>query len=283
MKLQLDKAVFTEKELKGILTEIKSGEKAWKDVNQILTIKSMITHIGSIDFELRDKLIYTSFFRLIIEDNQLESELLTELLDISLNDLLLKGIGENGTDTVFTRAFTTLLIALILFRDNEDNFLGKSHIDRVKDQLIMYINTEKDLRGFVSGKGWAHSVAHVADAFDELVKNPKIRPEHYPAILHPLWNKMLVPYSVYIHDEDERMITPILEMLNNGLDEQVIVRLVNNIPTELKTQKEQLDEEKYWFLVFNGKTFLKSFYVKISGDSKFDSIRKSIEQCLAEI
>jgi hypothetical protein len=283
MKLQVDRAVFTEKVLKGILIEIKSGEKAWKDVDQILTIKSMITHIGSTDFELRDKLIYTSFFRLIIEDNQIESELLTELLDISLNVLLLKGIGEKGTDTVFTRAFTTLLIALILYRDNEDNFLGQSHIDRVKDQLIMYINNEQDLRGFVSGKGWAHSVAHVADTFDELVKNPKISPENYPAILKPLWNKMFVSDSVYIHDEDERMITPIFEMLNNGLDVQVIVRLVNNIPTELKAQKEQLDEEKYWFLVFNSKTFLKSFYVKISWDSKFDSIRKSIEQCLAEI
>jgi polyhydroxyalkanoate synthesis regulator phasin len=283
MKLQLDKAVFTEKELKGILTEIKSGEKAWKDVNQILTIKSMITHIGSIDFELRDKLIYTSFFRLIIEDNQLESELLTELLDISLNDLLLKGIGENGTDTVFTRAFTTLLIALILYRDNEDSFLGQRSVDGVKDQLIMYINNEKDLRGFVSGKGWAHSVAHVADAVDELVKNPKISHEHYPVILQSLWKKMFVSDSVYIHDEDERMITPIIQLLNNGLDVQEIKRLVDNITTELKTQKEQLDEEKYWFLVFNSKTFLKSFYLKISGDPKFDSIRKSIEQCLAEI
>jgi Protein of unknown function (DUF2785) len=281
--MKLDKAAFTEKKLKGILPEIKSGEKAWKDVDQILTIKSMITHIGSTDSELRDKLIYTSFFRLIIEDNQIESELLTELLDISLNVLLLKGIGEKGTDTVFTRAFTTLLIALILYRDNKDNFLGQSHIDRVKDQLIMYINNEQDLRGFVSGKGWAHSVAHVADAFDELVKNPKISPENYPAILQPLWNKMIVSDSVYIHDEDERMITPIFEMLNNGLEVQVIVRLVNNIPTELKAQKEQLDEEKYWFLVFNSKTFLKSFYVKISRDSKFDAIRKSIEQCLAEI
>jgi hypothetical protein len=283
MKLQVDRAVFTEKVLKEILIEIKSGEKAWKDVDQILTIKSMITHIGSTDFELRDKLIYTSFFRLIIEHNQIESELLTELLDISLNVLLLKGIGEKGTDTVFTRAFTTLLIALILYRDNEDNFLGQRRVDRVRDQLIMYINNEQDLRGFVSGKGWAHSVAHVADTFDELVKNPKISPENYPAILKPLWNKMFVSDSVYIHDEDERMITPIFEMLNNGLDVQVIVRLVNNIPTELKAQKEQLDEEKYWFLVFNSKTFLKSFYVKISRDSKFDSIRKSIEQCLAEI
>jgi hypothetical protein len=283
MKLQVDKADITEKELKGILIQIRSGEKTWNDVDRILVVKSMITHIGSTDAELRDKLIYTSFFRQIIEDNQLESELLTELLDISLNVLLLKGICEKGTDTVFTRAFTTLLIALILYRDNEDNFLGQSHIDRVKDQLIMYINNEQDLRGFVSGKGWAHSVAHVADAFDELVKNPKISPENYPAILQPLWNKMFVSDSVYIHDEDERIITPIFEMLNNGLDVQVIVRLVNNIPTKLKAQKEQLDEEKYWFLVFNSKTFLKSFYVKISGTSKYDAIRRSIEERLAEI
>ncbi|MEL3971933.1 DUF2785 domain-containing protein [Rossellomorea oryzaecorticis] len=283
MKLQVDKAVLNENELKRILIKINSGDKAWNDVDRILVVESMITHIGSPDAELRDKLIYTSFFRLIIENNQLESELLTELLDISLDDLLLKGIGEKGTDTVFTRAFTTLLIALILYRDNEDNFLGQKRIDRVKDQLILYISNEKDLRGFVSGKGWAHSVAHVADAFDELVKNPKISYEQYPLILQPLWNVMFVTDSVYIHDEDERVITPIIQMLNNGLDVQEIERLVNDITTELETQKKQLDEEKYWFLVFNSKSFLKSFYMKISGDSKFGSIQKSIEQCLSEI
>jgi hypothetical protein len=283
MKLQLNKRVLNENELKKILIEINSGENTWNDVDQLLSVESMITHIGSTDAELRDKLIYTTFFRMIIEDNQIESDLLIELLDICLNELLHKGLGENGTDSVFARSFTTLLMALILYKDNKDNLLTHTKIEKVKDQLIIYLNQEKDLRGYVPGKGWAHSVAHAADTFDELVKNPKISNDLYPEILEPLWNKMFVSDTVYIHHEDERMVTPIIEMLNNGLNVEEIESLLQNVPEDLKTKKEELSEEEYWFLVFNCKAFLKSFYVKISAESKYGSIQESIKRCLEKV
>lgn len=283
MSIKLNHSVLDEIELINVLTQIKTGEKAWSEENKHEIVKSMIIHIGSTNSELRDKLIYTSFFRLIVENNLLEPEFLIELLNICLNDLLLKGIGEKGTDSVFTRAFTTLLIALILYRDNQDDFLSQGHVEMVKDHLILYINNEKDLRGFVPGKGWAHSIAHVADAFDELVKNPKISHALYPEILQPLWNKMFVSDSVYIHEEEERMITPIVEMLNNGLDVEEIVTQVQNIPAVLKARKEIVDEEEYWFLIFNSKTFLKSFYMNINGESRFHEIQMGIEHCLKEI
>jgi hypothetical protein len=135
MKLQLNKTPLNENELKRILFDIKSGEKEWNDVDRILVVNSMITHIGSTDVELRDQLIYTSFFRMIIEDNQLEAYLLIELLDICLSELLYKGVGENGTDSVFTRSFTTLLIALILYRDNKENFLTQTTIEKGKGSV----------------------------------------------------------------------------------------------------------------------------------------------------
>jgi hypothetical protein len=49
--------------------------------------------------------------------------------------------------------------------------------------LIKYINLENDLRGYVPEKGSSHSIAHVADAFDELVKSPKINREIYLELL----------------------------------------------------------------------------------------------------
>lgn len=283
MSLQLNTVTMKANELKKILKEIKSGEKTWDEESKVLIVKSMIKHIGSADGELRDQLIYSSFYQLIIEKNQLEHELLVELLDFCLSDLLFKGIGENGTDTVFTRSFTTLLIALILYRDNEDNFLSQSMVYKIKEKLIYYINFEKDLRGYVSEKGWAHSIAHAADTIDELVKNPKISHEFYLEILKPLWNKIFVSNSVYVHDEDERILVPIIEMLDNGLEAQEIENLLQNIPIELKVHKEQLDKEKYWFLVFNCKTFLKSFYIKINRNLNLAPLQKSIEKCLKEI
>ena len=270
-------------ELKIILSDIKSGEKTWETEEKVLIVNSMIEQIGSIDRELRDQLIYTSFFQLIIEKNLLEHELLTELLEVALNDLLLKGVGEEGTDTVFTRSFTTLLIALILSRDNEDDFLNQNTILRVKDKLMEYITLEKDLRGFVAEKGWAHSIAHVADAFDELAKSKKVHKEHFGGMLRVLWNKVLVSNSVYIHAEDERILVPILEMLEHGLDIEELELLLKQMPDELKNRKGMISEEEYWFLNANCKMFLKSFLIEVQKNSKLFPLQKSIECCLGEI
>jgi hypothetical protein len=283
MSLLLNEVTMNESELKEILTKIKSGEKNWDDVDENIIVTSMVKHIGSTDGELRDQLIYTCFYRLIIENNQLEADLLKELLDTCLSERLFKGIGEKETDTVFTRAFTTLLMALILYRDNEDDFLPADKIHEVKESLLRYINLEEDVRGYVSGKGWAHTVAHAADTFDELIKSPKVSAENFPEILNALWKKVLVSDSAYIHDEDERLLLPIIEMMDRGLEVHQIDQLIQRLPTDLQTQKEQLENEKYWILVFNCKTFLKSFFIKLSRNSESLSLQRSIEQCLAKI
>jgi hypothetical protein len=270
-------------ELKKILMEFKSRGTTWDEESKVCIVKSMVEHIGSTDSELRDKLIYSSFYQLIIEKNQIEHELLSELLDLCLSDLLFRGIGENGTDTVFTRSFTTLLIALILYRDNEDNFLSQAMVFTIKDKLLDYINLEKDLRGYVPVKGWAHSVAHLTDAIEELVKSSKIDKKFYIRILKVLWSKVFISTSVYIHNEDERILIPIQEMVKNGLEQAEIINLIQNVPTELKNQKEQLEEEEYWFLYSNCKTFLKSFYIKVNKNCELTPLKKSIERCLDEI
>ena len=280
MRLSLGNVSLSESELKSILTELKNEERLWKDLDQSSVLKSMVEHIGSTDSELRDQLIYTTFYRLIVENNQIETERLTELLDTCINELLFKGIGEKETDTVFTRSFTTLLISLILYRDNEANFLSEAMIDDIKEKLIKYIELEEDLRGYVAGKGWAHSVAHLADTVDELVMNPKLDKEDYPEILGGLWSKVFISNSVYTHDEDERLLLAILKMLERGLSVVEIEKLLQHLPDELQFHKEQLEEEKYWLLLFNIKTFLKSFYIKINGNPKLLPLQKKIEHSL---
>ncbi|MGE7602443.1 DUF2785 domain-containing protein [Peribacillus sp. NPDC097675] len=270
-------------ELKTFLRDMKDGEKTWEEASNVLIVKSMLIHIGSLDSDLRDHLIYSSFYQIIIEKNLLEPELLTEILDLCLRELLFKGIGENGTDTVFTRSFTTLLIALILYKDNEDNFLSPEMVYIVKDRLIDYLNSEMDLRGYVSAKGWAHSIAHVADAFNQLVESPKVNQELYADILNPIWNKVFVSNYVYAHDEDERLLTPILGMLKNGLDTKEIESYIQYVPEKLRLLKDNLDEENYWFLLANCKRFLKSFYIKVMQDPSLLSLQKSMENCLKEM
>lgn len=264
---------MTEEELKQEL----QGEHAIDDS----LIQSMIDHIGSVDSELRDGLIYGTFSTWIMED-RLKGDQLAELLDISL-ELLFKGIGENGTDTVFTRSFASLWIAAILYSDNKHDFLPEAAIEKTHEALLAYMPAEQDVRGYVPVKGWAHSVAHVADAFDELVQNPKLDAAAYPELAKALWNKIFISESVYVHAEEERLLVPLLEMLERGMDLKLVEELLTELPEKVLLQKQQLPEENYWFLVANCKGFLKSFYLETNKKVDLMPLKKKIEECLEMI
>ncbi len=279
----MNENLLQEDDLKEILQRLESGKTNWKQQNQRQLILSMQLHIGSLDSELRDNLIYGSFYELIHEKNLLEHSLLTELLEECKNNLLCKGIEESESDLVFTRTFTSLLITLILYRDNADDFLSQQKISDCKDKVLAYLSAETDVRGYVPGKGWAHSVAHMADAIDELVKNPKLNKAYYSEIVSALYNAILQEKYAFIHNEDERILVPIFTMLEQGLQEQEIIKLLQQLPTILKVKKEQLNVQHHRILVFNCKSFMKSFYIKTNGKPKFATLHKSIEACLDEL
>ncbi|XRD23452.1 DUF2785 domain-containing protein [Lysinibacillus fusiformis] len=140
-----------------------------------------------------------------------------------------------------------------------------------------------DVRGFVPGKGWAHSVAHVSDALDELVKNPKIMKTAYDDLLHALWSMYLQPLYIFIHDEDERLLVPIFAMLERGLAQNEVVQLIQQMPATLSTLKDQLDEANFYIVRFNSKALLKSFFIQTNHQAQYASLHQSIVTCLNEI
>lgn len=257
-----EETIYQEQSLKRMLTDIKNGTIRLHDLDEARVIQSMLHHIGSTDAELRDQLIYTLFYRFIIEDEQLTNEQLTDMFQTTLKYHLFHGIGETESDTVFTRAFSTLLIALIVYQDRQRGFLSATDIDMLKAKLLAYLDCEIDTRGYVPGKGWAHSIAHVADAFDELVLHPHLDETEFGEMLEALWDKVMIP-SLYVHDEDERLLNPIFALLGRGMDEQELIVLLEDLPARLSVQKQQLEPEQYWHVVHNVKTFLKSFFVKL--------------------
>lgn len=272
-----------EQELKYFLGNDKLDEIVSDEKTKQKVILSMLKHIGSPDSELRDNLIYQTFCQFILE-SKLDNDLLIEILDICISDqFLFKGIGEKNTDSVFTRSFTSLLIALILYLDNRDDFLSRAKVLEVKDKLISYVHLEKDVRGYVREKGWAHSVAHAADAFDELVKNKKMKESNYPEIVKAILGKIYQAERVYIHDEEERMIIPIVQMADNVLEKEVLESWIKNRRKELEKDKNELEEVNYWFLVANYKNFLKSLSLTIIDKPSLSSLQSVVLHAIKEI
>lgn len=176
------------------------------DLNELSS--HMIGHIGTTDSYVRDQLIYKCFAH-FIQNEFLSHDNLETLLTTCLgDDYLYQEISSPNTDDVFTRSYTTLLIGLIIQFDNSHSFLSQETVQKVKEKLITYMNLETDYRGYVQDKGWAHSVAHAADAFNELVHSAHISCSCYEEIAHCILNKIFIYSALYHNNEDERIVTP---------------------------------------------------------------------------
>jgi hypothetical protein len=276
----LHEKLLSETDLKSELQAFLNDSYVWQQADQRKVIQSMLMHIGSVDSELRDGLIYGTFYTMILEKNLLDHAILRDTLDYCLTNLLGKGIGEDNSDSVFTRTFTLLLISLIVAKDNKVDFVEAHKIEELTNKLIKYLLAEKDVRGYVPVKGWAHSVAHASDAVDELVKSPKFKKASFMDILRPLWNMMLQTNHAFIHDEDERLLVPIFTMLEQGLQQQEVITLLNETVEMMAAQKTQLDVQHYRILRFNWKTLLKSFYIKTAHSPQYAALHQSVVDCL---
>lgn len=268
-------------ELLALLTSINNKEKSWEDIDKEVVLDAMILHIGSPNSDLRE-MVYRSFYMSIIHD-QLDSQTIRKLLDYSVEHLLFKGLGESGTDSVFTRTFTTILIAVIIHKDIEVDFLSKEKLTEVKNNIKKYMKLERDVRGYVPVKGWAHSIAHVADTCEELIKSEKIDEDEYFSILEVLLKKYCTTPTGFLHGEDDRVVTAVLAMLKKEVGLEELKQFVEDIPALLKSQKEELSSEKYWFVMANCVSLLKSLFIGISEDPLCVSLQQTIRKSLSQI
>lgn len=245
-------------------------------------IRNMTTHIGSTDPELRDNLIYSSFGKLIMGD-YLNSDQLEYILETCLdgNHLFLR-IGKKEDDSVFTRSFSSLVIALILEKDRQTEFMPKGVVKNAIESSMTYLQKEKDARGYVEGKGWAHSIAHGADLLAASARHPLFDLALTDQCLHAV-GACLRSGKVYTDDEDERLIFVIEALLEKGIDEAVIEEWLSH---ECGNLTENLRESGFTNLFFRYKTtlsqFMKSLYFRLLFKEAGYDIRKKIEAMLGK-
>ena len=136
----------------------------------------LTTMLGSTRPEVRDGTAFPALATWI--DKGVYDDLLIGLGDGMVAGLAV-GLGESGTDTVFRRSFSALILAACLERDNERHLLPGAKVMEWGDRVATWFLTEKDSRGYVPEKGWAHAVAHGADTIGALGESPHLAgPEH---------------------------------------------------------------------------------------------------------
>jgi hypothetical protein len=256
--------------------------KPAENVDITVLLSDMLQFIGSTDSVLRDDLIYSAFANWILEYRLISPEMLSDLtMKVITNDHIFYRIGEVGTDSVFRRSFSMLLLPLILIYHRSQPFLSKEEIYRIKDALLRYEKEEKDRRGFVDVKGWAHSAAHYADALDDLARCSEMGTSDLREILHTLTSLLCRQDETYCWGEDDRFATVILAILGSQLlSHEELEEWIHNLA---ETSLAVTVHPQKMILRSNIKNFLQSLYFRVQWEFPDHAILPHIERALYRI
>ncbi|RCX23863.1 uncharacterized protein DUF2785 [Fontibacillus phaseoli] len=252
--------------LKQQLQEISENEyKIPEGISIDTLVCEMMSSIGSVDSELRDSLIYMTLYYWTIR-NEISPEIMKEMLYTCLDeDHLFLGLGENESDTVFTRAFSVLVVPLALTCNTQINFLTEEDIQYTFDKITTYFHQEKDFRGYVEDKGWAHAVAHASDALESIVNSSYVRADGLLTVLELILEKTHVSNPYYIHLEDERMTNVIVTIINrNVLSDEQLMNWIRRVGTYPETGIISDDFNRKG----NARNLLRSVYFKLIDQQK---------------
>ncbi|MFE6075490.1 DUF2785 domain-containing protein [Paenibacillus sp. NPDC057886] len=243
-------------------------------------IQEMMINIGSLDAQLRDELIYTTLSNWI-PGNSLTANELEQLLPVVLdkNHLHFR-LGETNTDSVFTRSFSMLVIPLLFMRHRESPFLSREHIHQIKENVFYNVQKERDYRGYVEEKGWAHAIAHAADALDELAQCSELDQNDLLTILDLVYEKMTITDRVYSDGEDERMVKSIISVLDRKiLSQSYVEQWIQRFgDVEKNPEFHPAFKQKN-----NIKNFLKSLYFRVKFYKVDANLCPTIEHTLYKV
>lgn len=174
------------------------------------------------------------------------------------------GLGQDGTDTVFRRSFSVLVLAECIARDNEAHLVPGGTMVRWGDRVAGWFVRERDLRGFVPGKGWAHTVAHGADAVGALAMSEAMGRLELTVLLDVLADRLLLPTEYFlVHGETDRLARATMRVLRRDLvGLEVLEPWLARIGTGARP--DGFDDADPYLVTWNVQSFLRSLHLQLA-------------------
>jgi hypothetical protein len=114
------------------------------------------------------------------------------------------GLGKPSDDSVFLRAGSLTVLKRVVEADNQRSFLRREELEAWLDAVVTLLEKERDHRGYVPGKGWAHSIAQVADTLRQFALSRQLDAERLRRILDVVGAKVTARTEEPFHfSEDE--------------------------------------------------------------------------------
>jgi hypothetical protein len=233
----------------------------------------LTTMLGSTDPVERDEFAYPILATWISEG--VYDDLLAGLGD-GMTAGLSPGLGESGTDSVFRRSFSALVLAECLERDNAESLVPPAKILEWGDRVAGWLVRERDVRGFVPGKGWAHAVAHGADALGVLARSAHLGLNELTVVLDVIADRILLPTPAPLTSgEPDRLALATMTILRRGLVPMRIMEPWLARLTAGATETGAAGEDPY-ATTANPEAFLRAFHLQVALAAEPVSIRADL-------
>ena len=230
--------------------------------------------LGDPDPALRDGTAYPALMTWI--ERGVYDDLLAGLGDGMATGLLV-GIGERNTDTVFRRSFSALVLGECIARDNVRPLLPGGRILEWGDRLTTWLLRERDLRGYVPGKGWAHAVSHGADTIAILARSPHLATPELTVLLDVIADRLLLPVDrLFSSGEGDRLAFATVAILRrNIVPLRVLEPWIARIAASAGTRSTYDDRDPY-LAGGNAEAFLRALYLQLSLGSRPPQVRSDL-------
>jgi hypothetical protein len=225
----------------------------------------LLSYLGSTDGVLRDDIGYNFLAVWIVDHPAYNPTELRQIRDKLLPNLR-QHITSEETDLVFLRSFTVLTLGLLVYRDNQQPYLTVEEVRTLMKETLGYFTAEKDWRGYVEGKGWAHAVAHTADMLKFLIRNRHTNMDDHQRILNVLAAKITTfPAQQLTHDEDERLAVMVLELLKRDtVEADFLVAWAERLASWKAANKRPAFDPQLFSTQQNIKQLLRSLYFQLT-------------------
>lgn len=168
-------------------------------------IDALLTCLGDPDSDVRDGFAFTLW------SGGLRGQQVSPALMRHANARLQAMMAGPDDTAGFRRPFAALALAEVARADRMAPFLSDAELHAFAETGSAYLRSVDDYRGFTSGEGWRHGVAHGADLMLQLALNPRLTRADAELLLGAIAPQVAPaagPY--YIHGEPARLAAPIL-------------------------------------------------------------------------
>ncbi len=266
------------------LTQIVDADYAVPDDRPLADLTADLTRaLGDPDPVLRDRLALPVLATWIERGHY--DDLLIGLGD-GLAAGLRTGLGERGTSSVLRRSASALALAECVARDTRVLLVPSGKVLEWGDRLATWFLAEEDTRGRLEGQGWAHALAHGADALAVLAASPRLGREELLVVLDVLADRVTRPArdieDLLLAGEPDRLAAAAAAVLHRDLVaiddlEAWVGRLVDASPWRSRPRPEDP-----WLAGGNNEAFLRALHLQVALGPRPPTVRADLMLVLVE-